>query len=216
MSAKRLEAIFDAERALRDAEQNLMREPHAVLSKMLTQAVTDSKNLEDDAESEMRLARLADLCAQVTGPAMVEALIEILDHPTPFVRVQAAEAMTDMAYDRYAEVARAVEQAVERKDLDLALRELPWIIVEIGEPSAASLIKLFLTHPTAEVIASAIEALAELGDPSAVNALRPLLGDTREVDVDDSEGELTAQLGELAEQAIEELQANQAQNRARD
>ena len=54
----------------------------------------------------MRLERLADLCAQVPGPEMTDALIDIMDYGKPPVRIAAGEALLDVAYEYYAEVAR--------------------------------------------------------------------------------------------------------------
>jgi HEAT repeat protein len=110
-----------------------------------------------------------------------------------------------MAYDRYVEVARAIEQTLERGGNGPALRELPWVIAEVAEPSAATLIKRFFAHDDPEVIASAIEALAQLGDPAAIPALKNLTGDKRTVVVDDGDEELTATVGELASEAITTL-----------
>ncbi|HEX7480429.1 MAG TPA: HEAT repeat domain-containing protein [Polyangiales bacterium] len=200
-----LDAIFDADRKLRSSETSLLRSEPGQVARLLASAVEAAKQLSDRPEAEMRLSRLADLCAQVPSAAMVEALIQILDDESPSVRVQAAEALVDVAYDRYAEVARAIERAVERGQANNALRELPWVVAEVAEPSATALLKRFLAHADAEVVGSAIEALASLGDPSAVPALSKLKDDTREVTIDDGDEEITATLGELVREAIDTL-----------
>jgi hypothetical protein len=68
-----LEAIFRAERDLRDAEARLLdaRDKNA-LANLLARATTDALALNDREEGTLRLSRLADLCAQVPGPQMVE------------------------------------------------------------------------------------------------------------------------------------------------
>jgi HEAT repeat protein len=198
-----LQAIFDAERALRSAEQDLLRGDPKQLSELLTQAVREAKSEEDAHEAELQLTRLADLCAQVPGQAMADALIAILDDEQPGVRVQAAEALVDVAYDRYAEVARAIEAALERRSDGPAMQELPWVIAEVAEPSAVSLISRFLEHGNEEVVASAIEALTRLGDESASPALQKLLRDPRVVTVEEGDEEYTSTIGELASEAIE-------------
>jgi HEAT repeat protein len=200
-----LDAIFDADRKLRSSEMALMRGEHKQIAAVLAAAVTAAKAHKDRPEAEMRLTRLADLCAQVSAPEMTDALIQILDDESASVRVQAAEALVDVAYDRYAEVARAIERVLEQGTAVIALRELPWVIAEVAEPSATGLIKRFLTHADAEVCGSAVEALASLGDPSAVPALAKLKDDPREVTIDDGDEELTATLGELASEAIATL-----------
>jgi HEAT repeat protein len=121
------------------------------------------------------------------------------------VRVQAAEALVDVAYDRYVEVARSIERLLEQGAAGPAMRELPWVLAEVAEPSAAKLISRFLTQETAEIVASAIEALAQLQDPSAVPALRKLQDDPREVTMDDGHEEQTTTIGDLASEAVEAL-----------
>jgi HEAT repeat protein len=201
-----LEAIFEAERALRRAEIELLRGDVKQLSALLTAAVADAKEQDDPDELELRLVRLADLCAQVPGEPMAEALIAILNEELPSVRVQAAEALVDVAYDRYAEVARAIERTISAGVNGPALQELPFILAEIAEPSAVSLISRFLSHPEGEVVAAGIEALTRLGDPSAVPALKKLLDDERVVTIDEGDEELTSSVGELAEEAVATLE----------
>jgi HEAT repeat protein len=200
-----LQAIFAAERALRSAEAELLKGNPKQLSDLLSSAVTAAKAEKDPQEAELRLARLADLCAQVPGEAMAEALIAILDEEPPSVRVQAAEALVDVAYDRYAEVARAIERTIASGASGQAMQELPWVIAEIAEPSAVTLISSFLGHRNGEIVASAIEALARLGDSSAVPFLEKLAEDARVVTIDEGDEELTSTVGELASEALATL-----------
>jgi HEAT repeat protein len=200
-----LRAIFDAERALRQAESQLLQADHKSLEDLLSQAVAAAKEERDPYEAELRLTRLADLCAQVPGEAMADALLSILDEEQPSVRVQAAEALVDVAYDRYAEVARAIERALARNDDGPAMQELPWVLAEVAEPSAVPLVTRFLNHTNEEIVASAIEALTRLGDPQAVAALKKLVNDPRVVTVEEGDEEFTSTVGELASEAIEVL-----------
>jgi HEAT repeat protein len=200
-----LRAIFDAERALRQAESQLLQADHKSLEDLLSQAVAAAKEERDPYEAELRLTRLADLCAQVPGEAMADALLSILDEEQPSVRVQAAEALVDVAYDRYAEVARAIERALARNDDGPAMQELPWVLAEVAEPSAVPLVTRFLNHTNEEIVASAIEALTRLGDPQAVQALKKLINDPRVVTVEEGDEEFTSTVGELASEAIEVL-----------
>jgi HEAT repeat protein len=200
-----LTAIFDADRALRKAEAQLVKADAGALAELLALAVDEAKSVDDSEESELRLVRLADLCAQVPGQPMVDALVRILDEENPAVRVQAAEALVDVAYDRYVEVARAIEQMLDKGEQGPAMRELPWVLAEVAEPSASRLISRFLSSDTPEIVASAIEALAQLGDPSAVPALRKLQEDPRAVTMDDGHEEHTTTVGVLASEAVEAL-----------
>jgi HEAT repeat protein len=200
-----LTAMFDAERALRRAETELLKGDTKQVSQLLSQAVEQAKALDDPDEAELRLARLADLCAQVPGQPMAEALISILDEEQPSVRVQAAEALVDVAYDRYADVARAIERVLGSDANGPAMQELPWVIAEVAEPSAVQLISRFLAHKDGEIVASAIEALARLADPSALPALERLVDDPRVVTVEEADEELTSTVGELAAEAVSVL-----------
>ncbi len=200
--------IFDAERRLRSAENELLGMQPNMVADVLSMATDTALKLEDTAEASMRLERLADLCAQVPGPKMADALIRILDHESPQARVQAAEALRDVGYDRYAELARAIERVLDKKHDGQSMLELPWVLAEIGEPSALPLIKRFLGHTEGEVVASAIEAVMSLGDPAAIDLLQPLTEDTREVELDDMEGE-SATIGDLALEAIAALEGGE-------
>jgi len=202
-----LNALFEAERALRSAENALLQNQPGELSELLSAAVKEAKAIEDKAESRLRLERLADLCAQVPGPEMTDALISILDDASPAVRVQAAEALADVGFDRYAEVARGVERALTAP-LTFALQELPWVLIELGEPSVRKLLVGFLDSKDGDVVASAVEALAELGDAASIKDLKKLANDSREVDIEGDEGEETVTVGDLALEAIDALGGN--------
>lgn len=208
MSAKQLlDALFEADRKVREAESLLFAESEGDdLEKALERAVEQALTLEDPREQHGRLIRLSDLCAQVQGQRMATALVLILNHEAPEVRLAAGEALRDFAYDRYAEVARAIERAYDQKLSGPALSEVPWILAEIGEPSALPLIGKSLGHTDAEVVASGIEALAELGDPEAIALLKPLAKDKRVVDLSEGDSSYSTTIGELAREAISELE----------
>ncbi|HEY6880991.1 MAG TPA: HEAT repeat domain-containing protein [Polyangiales bacterium] len=211
MSAKPLlDALFEADRKLREAEAAVLSypksEPEAdALAREFERAADQAFGLSDAAEASARLARIADLCAQAQGPRSADTLLRILNHPAPEVRVAAGEALRDFAYDRYAEVARAIERAIEQKLSGPALAEVPWILAEIGEPSALPLIGRMLKHPDVEVVASAIEALAELDDPAGAELLGPYVKDRRVVQLEEDDAGYTTTIGELASEALGEL-----------
>jgi len=202
-----LQRVFDADRALREAESALLRKTgSAELTSLLERETQIALRLEDRREGTMRLERLADLCAQVPGPQMTDALIAILNDPEPRVRVVAGEALRDLGYERYAEVARGIERALDSDAVGLvAMSELPWVLAEIAEPSALPLLRRFLDHRSADVVAAAIEALAQLQDADAIPDLERFLGDSRMVLIEDFEDETKTTLGELAADALEML-----------
>jgi HEAT repeat protein len=201
-----LHIIFDADRSLRKAEAQLLEAPDArALETILWDAVQEAGALSDREEAVLRLGRLADLCAQVPGPRMADALLRILDDDAPSVRHTAGEALLDVAYERYAEVARAIERALGSGLQAPAATELPYLLAEVGEPSALPLLRRFLDHPDPDVIAAAIESMAQLEDPDAATDLQRFLADDRPVTVEDFEEDLSTTLGELAREALEAL-----------
>ncbi len=212
--ADHLERIFESDRTLRKAESALLRHgARDELVSLLESEVARALALEDRQEASMRLERLADLCAQVPGPRMTDALIAILNDPEPRVRVAAGEALRDVGFERYAEVARGIERALERQDDGPAMSELPWVLAEIAEPSALPLIRRFLAHPNAEIVAAGIEALAQLRDPEAIADLQRFTGDARMVTIEDFDHDSRTTLEELAADALEMLGLRAASKR---
>ena len=200
MSRADLLAIFDADRHLREAEAKLLADDP---TETLVAAVAEAKALDDAEEAQMRLVRLADLCAQVPGSKMIEALIDILDDDEPQVRVQAGEALLDVAYDYYGDVARAIEGRLEAGHRGPCMAELPFLLVEVGEGGTTRLLKRFLRHPDAEVVAAAIEAAVDSAEAGVVPVLEELVDDPRDVTMADFETETEATVGELAAEALE-------------
>lgn len=200
-----LNDIFDADRRARTLEARLVGEsdPDA-LGELLAAATNEALALDDESEAELRLVRLADLCAQVPGPAMADALIAILGHSSPRARIEAGEALRDVAYERFKEVARAIERAIERGQGGLAMQELPFVLVEVHDPDPVPLMARFLAHEDPNVVGAAIEALADHGDPAAAPHLARLVDDAREAELEELD-DATAPLGELARAALEEL-----------
>ena len=198
-----LQRIFDADRDLRRAEASLMKKRGSdALGDLLFEATTEALALEDRDEATMRLERLSDLCAQVPGPRMADALIAILNDPEPRVRVAAGEALRDVGFERYAEVARGIERALRARMRGPAMSELPWVLAEIGEPSALPLIRQFLDHEDPDVSAASIEALVQLEDPDAEADLRRFVEDNRTVILEDLEDEEKTSIGDLAKDAL--------------
>jgi HEAT repeat protein len=180
-----LEAVFDADRALRRAEQGLLKSNNKELRSLLGRAVAEAERLDNPADACMRLERLADLCAQAPGAETMDALVRMLDHDDAAVRVQACEALVDAGCERPGQFAAAVRRALGRGAPTPALEQLPWIIAEIGEPDAEQLIKPFLGFESAEIAGAAVEALISLATPEAFAAIEPLKDDRRTIELDD-------------------------------
>jgi HEAT repeat protein len=204
MSEKQLSALFDAERTTRTLHRDLSALPPSQLLPLLRNAI-GSASKEKPEEGALRLVRIAPLLQTVEGPESVDLLIDILGLDLPEARLAAGEALEGVAFDRFKEVALGVERALGRlPDGHAALEELPYLLAEVGEPGCVKLLGGFLKNARAEVVASAIEALVELDDPTALPLLEALRGDSRTVELED-EGEEVS-IGVLAEEACEILQ----------
>lgn len=203
-----LESVFDADRALRASEDEFLDAGETpVLAKLLKESVREALALEDRDEQELRLMRLADLCAQVQGPETVDALLAILDHEEPAVRNEAGECLLHVAFERFKEVANGVERLLDRGHDGGAMEELPFVLTEVRDPDPLPLVLRFLAHPRGEVVAAAVEALASYGDPSAIRHLEKLVDDPREVTMPELD-DTTATVGDLAADAIAELEGD--------
>lgn len=203
-SEELLNALFEADHKARQAEAALLEGSPQELATLFAARATADLTVTGD-EAAWRLERLADLCGSVPSAATVDVLVRILGHEAPSVRVAAGEALLELGYERYAELARGIERALDAGNSSTAMEELSWIIAEIGEPSALKLIGRFLAHPKAEVIASAMEALVAMGDPGAIPMLEKFADDKRVVTIEDYEEEMTTTLGDLAEECVDEL-----------
>jgi hypothetical protein len=109
-----------------------------------------------------------------------------------------------LAFDRFKEVALGVERALTRLPAgNIALGELPYVISEVPEPGVAKLLQQFLQHKDALAVASALEVLVDLGDPSAGPAIVRLERDNRTVPLEeDEDGQMAhVTIGELAREA---------------
>jgi HEAT repeat protein len=199
-----IQALYDAERGVRATHAGLLRADRAGLLVALRAEVDDALALiaKEPDEAALRLVRLATLLGDVDGGEIaVDALIDVLGCEDPEARHVAGQALEDFAFDRFKEVALGVERALARlPNGSPALSELPYLLAEIAEPGAVKLVGRFLGHADAEAVAAAIEALVEIGDPSATRLLAPLEKDSRQVQIDDEEGERVS-LGDLAAEA---------------
>jgi HEAT repeat protein len=200
-----LHALFDAERAVRKAHDDLAEEDPARVIPVLERATRGALVLDDvdQEEASLRLVRIAAILGEMQGPRVVDLLIDILGCDEPEARRAAGEALGELSFDRFKEVALGVERALTRLPEDSpAFAELPYLIAEVPEPGAIKLLSRFLEHRSADAVAAAIEAVVELGDPAVLPLLSPLVGDMRQVQIEDEGGtEGDATVGELVEEA---------------
>lgn len=197
-----LNGLFEAERTVRAHHAALRGEGDAKLLPELRSATSAALQLDDEDEASIRLVRLAELLGDLEGDAVVDMLIDILGGISSEARIAAGEALEGLAFDRFKEVALGIERALARLPKgNAALTELPFLLAEVGEPGCVKLLGRFLQSEDAEVVASAIEALAELGDPAAIPLLAKLERDGRQVQLDDEEGGERVSIADLAHEA---------------
>jgi HEAT repeat protein len=212
--ATTLRALFDAERGVRAAHDELVEAPADALLPLLEQATRDALTLDelDEDESSLRLVRIAAVLAELQGPRVVDLLVDILGSDEPEAREAAGEALSTLAFDRFKEVALGVERAIERlPGASPALAELPYLLVEIPEPGVTKLLARFLSHSNADAVAAAIEAFVERGDAGALPLLDGLRDDPRKVELEDEGGTHgDATIGELVAEAQELLKSRSA------
>jgi HEAT repeat protein len=186
-----LKALFDAERAVRAAHDQLVDTETDDVLPVLEQSVRAALTLDevDEDEAALRLVRVAALLGEMQGPRVVDLLVDILASDEPEARNAAGEALSGLAFDRFKEVAMGVERALERlQSGSPALSELPYLLVEVPEPGVEKLLARFLAHRDADAVASAIEAFVEIGDPAALPLLDSLAADSRRVQLEDEGG----------------------------
>jgi len=200
-----LNELFDAERTVRRLHDSLADDADkAVLLDALCEAVPAAERDPRDDEACAKLVRIAALLGELEGPRPVDALIDVLASERPEARSIAGEQLEQIAYERFKEVARGVERALKRLPVGSpALAELPYVIAEVPEPGVGKLLGQFLQHQDPDAVAAGIEAIAEIGETSAIPQLEKLSEDPRTVEIagdGDRTDEVT--LGELAEEAI--------------
>jgi HEAT repeat protein len=202
-----LPQLFEAERSVRRSHQELVNLPHVHLVEGLATAVGEALALDEEEESALRLVRIAALLGEIEGPRSVDLLIDILGSEEPEARHASGEALEEIAFERFKEVALGAERALDRLPAgNPALHELPFLLAGIGEPGVRKILGRFLASVDPEAVSAAIEAIVEMGDSGAIPSLERLKSDSRQVTLEDERGEEgKVTLGELAEEAIELL-----------
>lgn len=206
---KTLEELFTAERATRRIHDELSMLPPDRLIEAINDALKKAKKETDEDEAALRLVRIASLLGELTGPKVVDALIDVLASDHPEARHEAGEELAQLSFERFKDVALGVERALSRLPVGSpALPELPYILAEIPEPGVTKLLGMFLAHKDADAVAAAIEVLVDIGDPSAIPLIEKLADDPRMVEIADDGSDATSEvtLGELASEALDLLE----------
>jgi HEAT repeat protein len=201
-----LAELFEAQRKARKLADEMAAGPVDVVLSVLVDAIGAARGRSQEDERVLELESISQILGQLPGSRAVDMLIDILGSDESAARHAAGLVLEDVAYERFKEVALGIERAIDTLAPDhLALTELPYLLVEIPEPGVLKLVHRFFDHPNEEVVAAAIEASVELGDPASIQKLARLEKDTRLVELDEEdrddgpEGSVT--IGELAKEA---------------
>jgi hypothetical protein len=210
----KIEKLQRAEEEVRRLQDELIEAAQTARPALITglrEAVTVGLGSGEGPEAAAELVPIAEVLGELDGPEVCDLLIDLLGSEEPEVRFTAGRALQDLAFDRFKEVAEATERAIKRLAVNnQALRELPYVVAEVGEPGVPKVLRGYLASPDAEVVSAAIEALAALGDPAAIPELRKLGRDARTVQIDDEEADAQASIGTLSQEAIAMIEENSA------
>ncbi len=197
--------LFDAEKSFRQAREAVFAEmSDDLLVKGVGAEIDRSMPQSSSEDAGFRLMLCAEMLEAVPCKESARLLLVILNHEEPGIRVSAGEALVNMLEERWRDASQAVEAAIKSGTSLHALREVPFVLAETGEPGAGALIAKLLTHADADVVASAIEALVEMGDGTYRADIERLSKDPRALAaVETEEGESAQESGTVGELAAE-------------
>ncbi len=177
--------IFRLERQADELRSQILRAPAEATLDAITKAVATARAEREDLQRSMRLMSIVSILSHLNGPSVIDLLMDILGDEEPETRHAAGTVLYQAAHERFKDVALGVERALDRLPVDSpALCELPYILMEIPEPGVVKLLSRFLRHSSAEVVASALEASLEVGDPSLAGTIATLEKDARTVELE--------------------------------
>ena len=189
---------------LRDRfEQLPEKDRAAALERVLEE--TRKATGEEDA-LPLAMVRATDLAVALETLAAT-TLAPGLEHDNPDVRHMTGEAMLNLVEDDVERLRPAMDWAAERGGA--AAEEMIFVLAATDDDEAPRLIERFLGHAETNVVAAAIEALADTGDEQSITVLEDLVDDQREVkvDADDESGDQeTWRIGDIAREAIEMIE----------
>jgi hypothetical protein len=154
----------------------------------------------DDDPLPLPLVRAADLACGLEQTA-AQILTAGLDSGNPDVRQLFGEALLTLTETGLDPIMPAVEHALATGGP--AAEEMPFILAMIDDAGAPRVIERFLAADDPEVVASAIEALADAGDRGSLDRLESLVTDGRTVSIDGGQGGSAVSVGELAKEAMD-------------
>lgn len=164
------------------------------------------EKLEDDSPVSLDAVRVAEMLICQQSDRAVGALGKGLGHPNPDMRMLSGDALLHIAEEGLERIMPVVEDAL--KNGGLMAEEMPFMLTGVDHPEVPRIIERFLDQKDPEIVASAIEALTEFGDPESIPALKKLAKDTRTICVDEDCADhehMDCTIGQLATDALEML-----------
>jgi HEAT repeat protein len=158
------------------------------------------KNIDPEADVPITLVRTAEMLVGVTSGKAVSTLCTGLGSENATVRMLCGDALVHAAEDDLELIKPAVEEVLKKGGT--AAEEMPFVLLEVDDPEIPNILEKFLKSSEAEVVAAAIEAIIEIGDPDSEKALKTLVNDKREVALDEGSDDETTTIGQLAKDAI--------------
>ncbi len=202
----KIDQIFDLDdkiRILKDEFSGFAaNERQQVLVELFEEALRETT---DTSPVSLRTVRIVELLTDLPGKLCAAPLSLGLGHDNPDIRLLSAEALYQLADDELSQIEPAIAAALEKSGP--FAQEMLAVLVELDDPEVVAVIERFLALEDVETVSLAVEALVEVGEPSAVPSLQTLVEDTRVLSIGEDENDDTTEwtLGQLAKDAIEML-----------
>ena len=175
---------------------------------VLTAAFAEqTKDIEPEADVPITLVRTAEMLVGVMTEKSVATLAAGLGSENATVRMLCGDALMHIAEEDLELLKPAVDDVL--KQGGTAAEEMPFVLLEVDDPEIPKILEAFLKSSEGEVVAAAIEALIELGDPDCEPAIKALVDDKREVTLDEGVEDETTTIGRLAQDALAMLEGQE-------
>ncbi|MFO8073329.1 MAG: hypothetical protein R6V85_15795 [Polyangia bacterium] len=162
-----------------------------------------------DDPAPLELVRAVDL-AQLLPERAALLIAPCLEHESPEVRQLALGALAPLSEGGLDRLRPAIDWTLERGGE--AAEEMIFLLSFLEGVDVTAQIERFLTVADPEMVVTAIEALADLGDERSLDPLRGLLDDERKIETDDGEpgpaGAESWTVGLIAAEAIEMIESD--------
>lgn len=210
MNAKEtIQKIIELDEKISELRESLEETPIEEQEKELVSRFEEIlENTGEDGMISVAMIRVAEMLLGVESEGAIRCLGKGIGHVNEDVRMLSGDAFLHVASEGIDRVMPVIDDALEKGGL--IAEELPFLLMDADIPEATNVLIRFLDQKDPEIVASAIEALAELGEKDAIPALAKLTKDKRTVTAE-AEGTEQANwtIGQLCEEAIEMLQSKE-------